>query len=170
MISWLKSCFRPRPVARFDDDDQAFEALLQFVMNHEGFRPVAYLCPSKVWTVGYGTTRIEGRAVKQGDRITREEAELIVREDLALRWRTMKKLVKRATPDVLFGWTSCAYNVGTAEVASSKALVAWNDGDLKRAWDEFGGSRGWVKSRGIPLTGLRDRRREEWGYIVGRPR
>ena len=44
--------------------------------HYEGLKLTAYLCPAKVWTIGYGNTFYEnGTKVKQGDKITKERAD-----------------------------------------------------------------------------------------------
>ena len=62
------------------------ERLTPFLAQHEGFGSKAYRCPAGVFTIGYGMTmrsrvfadywrRLKGRALKPGDRISREEAD-----------------------------------------------------------------------------------------------
>ena len=40
----------------------------------EGCKLTAYRCPAVVWTIGYGTTRIDGKPVAPGQRITQAKA------------------------------------------------------------------------------------------------
>lgn len=41
----------------------------------EGLKLEAYLCPAKVWTIGFGNTFYEdGKPVKKGDKITKDQA------------------------------------------------------------------------------------------------
>jgi GH24 family phage-related lysozyme (muramidase) len=47
---------------------------IEYIKKEEGFRPDAYTDTKNVWTIGYGQTVINGRAVKQGDKITEPEA------------------------------------------------------------------------------------------------
>ena len=51
---------------------------LDIIKYFEGCRLSAYRCPAGVLTIGYGHTR----GVKQGDRITQEQAEEYLKEDL----------------------------------------------------------------------------------------
>lgn len=48
----------------------------QMIKEFEGFKQQAYLCPSKVWTIGFGSTYnyTAKRKVKAGDYVTLEEA------------------------------------------------------------------------------------------------
>lgn len=52
---------------------------VELIKRFEGLRLKAYLCPSGVWTIGYGHTL----DVKKGDVITANEANLFLIEDLA---------------------------------------------------------------------------------------
>ena len=164
-MRWLRNMFRPRPVTRFTEDEAREEAV-KFIAAHEGYRGTAYQCPAKRWTVGFGMTRIYGRAVREGDRVDRAEAMELLRTDVSRRWVTMRGLLPSATPDQLIGWVSLAFNAGTGDVAGSRALRYFKKGDMASCWAEFGGERGWTKVDGIPLEGLKKRRREEWAYIA----
>ena len=57
--------------------------VMDLVAEAEGLRLDAYLCPAGVWTIGHGSTRIYGRAVRQGDRLAGPaEAREMLRRDL----------------------------------------------------------------------------------------
>jgi GH24 family phage-related lysozyme (muramidase) len=49
------------------------------IREYEGCHLDAYLCPAKVWTIGWGVTRINGRPVQKGDRITHAQADEMLR-------------------------------------------------------------------------------------------
>lgn len=51
----------------------------RLLKQFEGVRLYAYLCTSEIWTIGYGHTR----NVKPNQTITKEQAELLLNEDLA---------------------------------------------------------------------------------------
>lgn len=46
------------------------KAGIDFIKKWESFRSVSYLDSVNVWTVGYGSTRINGRPVRKGDVVT----------------------------------------------------------------------------------------------------
>lgn len=50
----------------------------KFIKSFESSRLVAYKCPAGVWTIGYGHTR----TAKPGMIITKEKAEMLLRDDL----------------------------------------------------------------------------------------
>ena len=52
---------------------------VSLIKSFEGCRLNAYKCPAGVWTIGYGHTA----GVKEGDRITQEQADDYLRNDLA---------------------------------------------------------------------------------------
>lgn len=55
---------------------------LALVSKWEGSSSEAYLCPAKVWTIGYGTTKwADGSPVKQGQTITKKNRR---KEEVAL--------------------------------------------------------------------------------------
>lgn len=58
-------------------------AALTLIREFEGTRLDAYLCPAGVWTIGIGATRYpDGRTVRQGDKITAIEADLMLRQEV----------------------------------------------------------------------------------------
>ena len=56
--------------------------LVDFIKEKEGFRTNAYQDSVGVWTVGYGTTRIHGRAVKESDVVSDDLADELLQDDL----------------------------------------------------------------------------------------
>ena len=54
------------------------EAGLSLIKSFEGCRLESYKCPAGVWTIGYGHTA----GVKQGMKITLEEADKLLRQDV----------------------------------------------------------------------------------------
>ena len=57
--------------------DAAGDALIK---QFEGLHLTPYLCPGKVWTIGYGHTR----TVRMGMRITADQADQFLVEDLRI--------------------------------------------------------------------------------------
>jgi len=133
-----------------------------FVKAKEGLSLTAYLCPAKVWTIGYGNTSYEtGIKVKQGDKISKERAELLFNntfENFALQ---VKQLVFKSTlnDNQFSALVSFAYNVGIGALKSSTLLkkVKANPND-KTIANEF---VKWNKGGGKVLAGLTSRRAKE---------
>lgn len=133
-----------------------------FVKAKEGLSLTAYLCPAGVWTIGYGNTFYEsGIKVKQGDKISKERAELLFNntfENFALQ---VKQLVFKSTlnDNQFSALVSFAYNVGIGALKSSTLLkkVKANPND-KTIANEFAK---WNKGGGKVLAGLTSRRAKE---------
>ena len=49
--------------------------MYDLIKKYEGFRSTAYLCPAGIWTIGYGTTLINGKPVAKGMTISKDRAE-----------------------------------------------------------------------------------------------
>lgn len=139
---------------------------LRLLKEMEGFRAEAYRCAGGVWTVGYGNTRYEdGSAVKEGDTVTKDEAEGLLRYSV-LEFENAIKIAfkdnKTVLPPVcISALTLLAYNIGiTAFFKSTLYKVLRKDvNDLKeieRQWLR------WNKAGGKVLPGLVRRREREY--------
>ncbi|SIS88687.1 lysozyme [Belliella pelovolcani] len=129
--------------------------------KYEGLKLEAYLCPAKVWTIGYGNTRYEdGTPVKQGDKITKERAVNLFNNIIKHFEEGVIKSIKVGLNHNQFSaLVSFAYNVGLGNFKSSTLLklVNKNPNDpLIR--DQF---LRWNKAGGKVLNGLINRRKEE---------
>lgn len=84
-----------------------------FITTFEDFRENAYLDVAGIWTIGYGSTRIDGRPVVAGQTITREQARLAFMADVAtvLRFLESSVLVP-LTQSQVDALTSLCYNIG----------------------------------------------------------
>jgi lysozyme len=126
--------------------------------HSESLQLEAYL-DGDVWTIGWGTTRINGKPVKAGMRITREQAIEYFNHDMAIFEQDVTKLVKvPLTNNQFSAVVSLVYNVGTTQFSKSTLLRKLNAGDYKGAADEFGR---WVYDNGKILKGLVTRRQRE---------
>lgn len=129
---------------------------IDLIKEFEGFRAKAYLCPARVWTIGYGHTK----GVKPGMVITKAQGEAMLRADL--------KIYERYTSDALGNarttqgqWdalVSFCYNAGPANLNKSSMLRLHKQGQYKAAADAF---LNWTKGGGRVLPGLVRRRKAE---------
>lgn len=131
-------------------DPQWLQPALTLLRNWEGLRLEAYRDAVGVATIGYGTTRVNGQPVQMGDKITREQAEAILRHDVLTHYGPgVFKLLPMADkwkPNQQAAIVSFAYNVGLgaieqstlrkrlhggedAVVAVTEELPRWNKGD-----------------------------------------
>lgn len=124
---------------------------LELIKSFEGCRLTAYKCPADVWTIGWGHTG----GVKEGQTITTEQADQMLREDMT----AYEKQVDKYRGE--YAWNqnefdalvSFSYNVGsidqlTAYGTRSRAVIA----DKLLAYNRGGGK---------VLEGLTRRRRAE---------
>lgn len=129
---------------------------IDLIKRFEGCRLQAYLCPAGVWTIGFGHT---GTDVHEGKRITMEEAERLLRDDLAHFERRVQQLVTAPLTQGQFdALVSFAFNVGLGAFERSTLLKKLNAEDYRGAAAQFSV---WTKAGGRDLPGLIRRRREE---------
>ncbi len=136
----------------------------EMMREHEGFREEAYLCPSSVWTIGFGNTFYEnGQPVRQGHKIDKYRAERLFSyyvDDFS------KKIVrllagKTLNENQFSALVSFTYNVGIGAFEKStlrRKVISNPDDPLIKA--EF--SR-WTRGGGKVLNGLVRRRQDESG-------
>lgn len=112
------------------------------------------------WTIGYGTTRINGAAVTPRTIITEAEAERIFTEQVRAQYLPAVTSRVRAvvTQGMIDAMTSFVYNVGAGNFAKSSVLRETNAGNYQKAAEAF---MMWTKAAGRVLPGLVTRRREE---------
>lgn len=132
--------------------DQGVDLIKRF----EGCRLQSYRCPAGVWTIGYGHT---GTDVTEGRRITIEEADRLLREDLAHMERRVRQLVTAPlTQNQFDALVSFAFNVGLGALERSTLRKKLNTQDYRGAAAQF---LVWDKAGGKVLPGLVRRRRAE---------
>jgi lysozyme len=138
------------------------DAGLALIKQFEGLSLKAYLCPARVWTIGYGTTR----GVKPGQVISEEEAEAMLRADVA---RFAQGVAERLQVPVTQGQfdalVSLAYNIGLSAFGKSTLLRLLNDSKYSLAAEQF---PRWNKAGGKVLSGLTKRRAAERAMFEGK--
>jgi lysozyme len=134
---------------------QISECGLDLIRRFEGLRLTSYLCPAKVWTIGYGHT---GPDVRPGMRIDRGEAEQLLRADVAGFEAGVATAAGACTEGQFDALVSFAFNLGRGALMSSSLLRKHKAGDHEGAAAEFGR---WVHAGGRKLPGLVRRRAAE---------
>jgi lysozyme len=133
---------------------------LDLIKHFEGFFPKAYLCPAKVWTIGWGHTgkRHNDGTVTKGRVITRAEGERLLAEDLESKYaRDVRRLVNvRLSQGEFDALVSFHFNTGA--LGRSTLLRKLNEGNRAGAAQEFGR---WTRGGGRVLPGLVRRRKAE---------
>jgi len=136
------------------------DAGVALIQEFEGLRLTAYLCPAKVWTIGYGHTSSAGEpSVVPGMKITRPKATQILKSDLDKFERGVEGLVKVELEQNQFDvLVSFAFNCGLGALKKSTLLKRVNAGRFDAVPAEL---MKWTRGGGKVLPGLVRRRRAE---------
>jgi lysozyme len=138
------------------DIKQIGKAGLDLVKSFEGLKLRAYLCPAKVWTIGYGST---GPHVTPGKVITEAQANDLLQDDLDRFEKAVTRLVTvPLTQNQYDALVSFAFNVGISALERSTLLKRVNAKLFDQAKAEFAK---WNRAGGRPLAGLTRRRAAE---------
>jgi GH24 family phage-related lysozyme (muramidase) len=134
---------------------------LALIRSFEGCKLKAYKDAVGVTTIGYGTTRIAGKPVKQSLVISQAEAEILLQHQVAEHWEAAEKHILYAnelSQDQVDALASFVYNVGVGAFRGSTMLKMLNQGQDDDVADEF---LKWDKAGGKVLRGLTRRRKAE---------
>jgi lysozyme len=132
---------------------------LQLLKELEGFRKESYLDTGGVWTIGYGTTRVEGKPVEAGLTCSEEEAARWLSADIAWAQTAVNKLVKVPLKQGMFdALVSFVYNVGEEQFRRSTLLRLLN---LKQHIEAGKQLLRWKYDNGKVIAGLINRRVKE---------
>ena len=139
------------------------QAGINIIKESEGLELKPYLCPSKIPTIGYGTTVYpNGQRVSMSDpSISKQQAEQYLRHDLRQFEQEVSNLVKvPLNTNEFSALVSFVYNIGASQFSKSTLLRLLNSDTVskERVADEF---LRWNKSNGRVLPGLVDRREKE---------
>jgi lysozyme len=132
----------------------------------EGFRSKPYLCPAKVATIGYGTTRYPtGEKVRLTDRpITESEGEeyLNYEAEKAIIGALKYCPILAQHPQKLGAIADFCYNLGIGRLQMSTLRRKINEEDWDGAVEQL---NKWVYASGRKLNGLVKRREAESVYF-----
>lgn len=101
---------------------------IKILHEFEDCKLKAYLCPAKVWTIGWGNTfYADGSKVKEGDKMTQIQADRLFEVILAKFESGVRNAIKVTLTDNQFSaLVSFAYNVGLANFRGSTLLRKLN--------------------------------------------
>lgn len=142
---------------------------LRLIMKYEGLgdgdksKPglQPYLCPARVWTIGYGSTRgLDGkRLTKVSPGITEFQAQHLLARDSGIARRAVLRNVTVPLDDwQIDALTSFTFNLGAGALKSSTLLRRVNSFEWEDVDEQF---LRWVYAGGRKLSGLVRRRYEE---------
>lgn len=132
---------------------------IKLLKELEGFRDEAYQDSAGVWTIGFGTTRIDDKPVEPGMKCSEQEAEQWLAHDVAWASTAVNQLVKQPLRQNMYDALVCfVYNIGRTAFEGSSLLRYLNQGRLVLASEEF---TKWVYAGGKVNKGLLNRRIKE---------
>lgn len=134
---------------------------LALIKRFEGFSATPYLCPAGWWTIGFGAVRgPDGQPVTAVTLpITDEEAEILLRRDVALAERAVLRLIVVPLADGRFdALVSFTFNLGAGALQRSTLRRKVNREEHPEVPGEL---RKWVWGGGKRLPGLVKRREAE---------
>ena len=127
---------------------------IALIKKFDGCRLTAYKCPAGVWTIGWGHTA----GVKEGQKITQEQADKYLVEDLKAFEKYVINLNLPLNQNQFDALVSFTYNCGPGNL---KTLV--RNRTLQQIADAL---LLYNKSAGVTLNGLVRRRKEERGLFL----
>ena len=128
---------------------------LDLIKHFESLQLKAYKCSANVWTIGYGHTK----NVKEGDRISQDQANCFLMQDLYSVERAIIRLVKvKLNQNQFDALCSLIFNIGISAFNKSTLLAKLNNGDYVGAAEQF---RRWNKVNNVVMAGLVRRRQAE---------
>lgn len=141
---------------------------IDLLVEFEGFRSRAYQDVAGVWTIGYGSTRINGRPVRPSDVCTKEQARFYMLESL----RDYERAVERAFPqrptqsqfDALVVFV---YNVGIGGFQSSTIYRKIKSGSVQTITESnfVAWNKARINGQLVEVPGLTRRRRAEFALF-----
>ena len=159
--AWSQAGKQPDPIY--------LEPSIRIIQEFEGCNLVAYACPAGIWTVGWGNTQLDGRPVKQGDKISQARADTMLRDTVQQFGTRLHKIIP-ATANyggnqqaALISWM---YNVGATAAQESTLARRLNSGEpgtlvIPQELPK------WDKANGKALPGLTRRRAAEVALFTG---
>ena len=133
------------------------QAAIDLVKHFEGFSSTPYVCPAGFLTVGYG--HVVAKDYPRDAKVTREEAEELLRKDLRIAAYGVLRLTSVTLSDNQYAaLVSFVFNLGLGRYQSSTLRMKVNRGEFTEAAREF---RKWIYGGGRKLPGLIARRDAE---------
>jgi lysozyme len=145
------------------------EPALRIIKEFEGCHLVAYADAVGIWTIGWGNIQIDGRPVKQGDKISQTKADTMLRdnvEDFAAKLYSLIPAAKSYGGNQQAALISWMYNVGAGAAQESTLRRRLNAGEAGTIVIPQELPK-WDKANGKPLLGLTRRRAAEVALFTG---
>lgn len=145
------------------------EPSLKIIKEFEGCRLQAYRCSAGVWTIGWGSTRLIDRPVRERDLISQGFADDLLQNTVERFGQQLLELLPPArqwSPNRVAALLSWAYNVGIGAVREStlRRRILDREDPITVIREEL---PKWDKANGRALAGLTRRRAAEVALFVG---
>lgn len=143
----LKSKLSKAVIALIISGAGASAIFSQFLDEKEGNRLVAYLDGKGIWTICRGATRVDGKPVKQGMKLTVQQCEQVnqIEQNAAIMWVKKNVHVPLTAPQIAGIASFCPYNIGPGNCFPSTFFRKLNAGDRRGACAEI---KRWVHDGG----------------------
>jgi len=131
------------------------------IKQFEGCKLIAYKCPAGIWTIGYGHTK----DVKQGDKISQHQADILLGSDVEIFENYVSDLIKgcECTQNQFNALVSFAFNLGNGNLKTSTLMRKFKAKEYDAAAKEF---LRWNIAGGKGLDGLTRRRNAEMNMFL----
>lgn len=139
------------------------ENATMLISHFEGFSAKAYQDPVGIWTIGYGTIRVDGKPVVEGMTCTKAEAiQWMLEECEEVAPGIVAACARPLQQYELDALVSFVYNLGLGNFQKSTLLKKIKAGEPveERHFTDWNKAR--VKGKLQPLTGLTRRREAEY--------
>lgn len=136
---------------------------IDLIKEFEGFEEQAYIDTDGRPVIGYGLSKIGGKPVQIGDRISSTEADAALKRQLQEIQQQLQSSIKAdLSEQQVSALASLSFNVGVDFIKQSTLVEKLNAGDYNGAADEFlRWDKANVGGRLVQLAGLTRRRQAE---------
>lgn len=139
------------------------KSAINIIKEFEGFKTQAYIDTDGTPVIGYGLSRIKGKPVQIGDRISVTDANSALHSQLQVIQEELDKAITVDLSDRQLGAiASLSFNAGVNQIKNSTLVRKINGGDYGGAANEFlRWDKANVRGKLVQLPGLTRRRQAE---------
>lgn len=143
----VKSKLSKAVIALIISGASASAILGQFLDEKEGNRLNSYQDGKGIWTICRGATRVDGKPVTQGMRLSAQKCDQVnqIEQNAAIAWVTKNVHVPLTAPQIAGIASFCPYNIGPGKCFPSTFYRKLNAGDRRGACAEI---NRWVRDGG----------------------
>ena len=153
----------PTPVKAKPKPKPVSDIAVNLIKEFEGFKDYAYIDTDGTPVIGYGLSRIAGKPVEIGDRISPTEADAALNNHLQEIHQQLDQIVKvNLSESQLSALASISFNVGINSIKTSTLVRKINGKDYAGAANEFlRWDKANLRGRLVQMPGLTRRREAE---------